>query len=522
MKMTIRLLMAICISTLLFSCGKDSKQGILIPKNVSIAVVVNGASMSEKLPWEEIKKNEMFQKLYTDSTLESYLKSAMENPENTGIDTKNDLIFYMLKDSLGGYIVFKGDLKDESKFKSFNSNFIKGSVSTTGDQNMVENGKSMAVWNKEHFAIVVDAPQLKANRYSEANEGNQTRKYNSIAAEILSLKKSNTLAGDKRFSSLMETKNDVAFWMNMEELNKGSEAMTALAMMNLNKLYEGSVNTATINFDNGVINLDAVSYAGKEMTDIMKKYSGSSFDKEMIRRIPTENIAMFFALNFKPEGLREFVKLTGMEGMINMGSAMAGFTVDDFIKAIKGDILFAMNMNVDANGSPKPDIIFASSINDKPSFDKLINAGKKLGSKELSSMNPDEMPYYSNGKYFAIGNNKTMISQYFSGNPTSDKAFMKEIKDGTVTGYADFQSIMKSLSSKSDSFQNLQMNASLQMWDKLIINGGDIINKGSHQHYEIRLVDKSKNSLKQLNEYIGTMGKIEESRQAYQDSLYAQ
>ncbi len=516
--MTFRLLVAICTLSILFSCGKDSKQGILIPKNASVAVIVNGAAMSDKLPWEEVKKNEMFKKLYADSSLEAYLKTAMENPDNTGIDTKKELIFYMMKDSSGGYIVFKGDLKDLEKFKNFNSSLLKGKMISSGDQNNIENGKVMAVWNKEHFAIIIDAPELNNKSYNDANEVRGKRNLTAASLDILSLKKSNTLAGDKRFQTMMEEKSDVAIWMNMEEINRGSEAMAALSMMNMNKFYEGSVTTARVNFENGKIELDAISYASKEMTDIVKKYGGSSFDKEMIRRIPSENVAMFFAMNFKPEGLKELVKLMGMEGMINMGTAMAGFTIDDFVKAIKGDLLFTMNMNTDSNGRPKPDFIFASSINDKSSFEKLINAGKKMGARS----NDMEMAYFSNGKYFAIGNKKPMIDQYFSGNPTTDKAFMKDIKSGSITAYADFQSLLKSIPMQSDTFERMQMNASLKVWDKMIMNGGDMTNKGTHQHVEVSMMDKNTNSLKQLNEYLSIMSAYEDQKKTYRDSLYAE
>ncbi len=522
MKILIRLLFTFCSLTLLFSCGKDSKQGKMIPKNASLAVIVNGASMSEKLPWEELKKNEMFKKLYADSTMEAYLKVAMENPDNTGIDTKKDLVFYMIKDSMGGYIVFKGVIKDENKFKNFNSSLLKGNVTKTGEFNNLENDKMMAIWNKEDFAIMVDAPQLDKMSYNDQNQIKGKRNFKAVSGDILRMDKGKTLAGDKRFNAMLESKNDVACWMNIEELNRGSGAMGALAMMNLGKMYEGSVATATLNFENGNIGVDVISYAGKELTEIIKKYSGDDFDKEMIRRIPSENMAMFFALNFKPEGLKEIVKLAGLEGMINMGTAMAGFTIDDFIKAIKGDILFAMNMNVDSNGTIKPDFIFASSINDKPSFDKLINAGKKMGSKQMSGINSDEVPYYTNGKYFAIGNKKVMIDQYFSGNPTTDKPFMKDIKSGSVTGYINFQALLKAVPLKTDTFEILQKDASLKMWDKMVMNGGDMIGKGTHQHLDFSMMDKNTNSLKQLNEYIGLMGKYQDQKQVYRDSVYAE
>jgi hypothetical protein len=50
------------------------------------------------------------------------------------------------------------------------------------------------------------------------------------------------------------------------------------------------------------------------------------------------------------------------------------------------------------------------------------------------------------------------------------------------------------------------------MWDNLLSTGGDFKNGGITQHMEINLVDKTTNSLKQLNSYLGVMGSIEKKK----------
>jgi hypothetical protein len=46
------------------------------------------------------------------------------------------------------------------------------------------------------------------------------------------------------------------------------------------------------------------------------------------------------------------------------------------------------------------------------------------------------------------------------------------------------------------------------MWDNILISGGQFKNGSLQQHVEINLMDKNSNSLKQLNSYLGTMGKL--------------
>lgn len=54
--------------------------------------------------------------------------------------------------------------------------------------------------------------------------------------------------------------------------------------------------------------------------------------------------------------------------------------------------------------------------------------------------------------------------------------------------------------------------ASLKMWDNLIATGGKFNDGGISQHVEINLVDKSTNSLKQLNNYLGTISVLDRKK----------
>ena len=140
----------------------------------------------------------------------------------------------------------------------------------------------------------------------------------------------------------MKTSGDLHFWMNTEALYGQMPEMAGLAMLNLEKIYKSSVTAGTVKFEKGQMLVDTKSYAGKEMTELWKKYSGKSVNEAMLKNIPGKDIAVLFAMNFKPEGIREFLKLLGMEGFENMGAGMLGFSVDDFVKANKGDLLFSM------------------------------------------------------------------------------------------------------------------------------------------------------------------------------------
>ncbi len=166
-------------AVLLFSsCSKTNKQGRYIPKNAAMVVLVNGESISSKLPWAEVKQNELFKQLYQDSSLDLFIKTALDNPDNTGIDTKKDFLFFVQKDSIGGYVAMEGTLKDAAKFKQFNSQMAKGSVETEKNGiHFLSSDKITSSWDKEKFVIVIDAPEINdINKFSKSFDTAATSK----------------------------------------------------------------------------------------------------------------------------------------------------------------------------------------------------------------------------------------------------------------------------------------------------------------------------------------------------------
>jgi hypothetical protein len=53
---------------------------------------------------------------------------------------------------------------------------------------------------------------------------------------------------------------------------------------------------------------------------------------------------------------------------------------------------------------------------------------------------------------------------------------------------------------------------SVKMWDNALITGGDYTNGGFNQQFELNLMDKNTNSLKQLFQYTMTMSAMEQKK----------
>ena len=339
--------LTILVALAFSSCSKTAIQGKMIPKEAVMAIVVNMKSVSSKLSWDEIKEAAWFQAALKDSNTTAWQKQLMGNPELSGIDTKSDQVFFLLKNVTDGEVVFVGDIKDRALFETFNKHSDSSSnVTKDGNQNFkVIKNKAVLGWNDNKFVFVggFDIPSQNINASdSMAHPMKQvsTDKLSSICKRIFLLSKDSSLAVDEKFSTLVSEEGDAHLWINIEQLTRNSLSMGMLGMLKLDKLFEGNLITATANFENGKILVKQKTYAGKDLSDILKKYSGGTVDNEIIKHLPSSGLAAVIGLHYKPEAIPEFMKLAGIDGLANIVLAQAGISLDEIIKANKGDVVF--------------------------------------------------------------------------------------------------------------------------------------------------------------------------------------
>ena len=532
------LIMAVCFT----ACKKTNTHGRLIPEDAAFVVQVDGKSLLSKLSWNEIKDNQLFQAMYSDSNLQATVKKLLSDPEKAGIDIHNDLLFFSKKDSTGGYIAIEGSVKDAALLKTFNTEINNnGSANESDGVNYISHAPLCAGWNNEKFVYVIDARGLKGMDELSRRMMNDSidvykhmpRDISATCKAVFTLKESNSLAQDEKFTKLMKQPGDVRLWINSEALSGSAVGMAA--MVNLDKLYKGNITTFAASFDNGKITMNGHSYAGEDLTKLYKKYGGGKVNEDMLKRIPGKEMIAVAALNFKPEGIKEFLKMLGLDGLANVGLTKAlGFGMDDFIKANKGDIAFGISdlqlktdtstKNTDPdNDLPvhsrmKPDFnfIFSASIGDKDAFNKLINAGKKLGGEFVNDKNLP-MAYNSNGNYFVISNTKENADKYLSG-ANAGNDFISKISGQAFGAFVNIQAAMKPFVNEAskDSVDKAMYDATLKMWDNVLWKGGDIEDGAITQNIEINLLDKTTNSLKQLNQYTSELGKLQKEKQKKQ------
>lgn len=550
MKARLYLLMGLAVTVFFAACSKSNKQGRLIPSTAAAVVVADGKSLLSKLSWEEVKQNQFFQAVYQDSGMKETIKKLLDNPEKAGIDINHDLLLFLQKDSLGGFIGIEGTVKDAAALKTFNSEITNGGSETETDGiHFISKSPLCAAWSNEKFLYLVDAPGLNAmdelSRRMMADSIDVSRNIKArdilaSAKQVFALKENNSLAKNEKFTKLMSQSGDFKFWLNSEEFNKSFTSLPMMAMVNLEKLYKGNITTFAASFDNGKITLNGHSYAGEDLTKLYKKYSGGKVSEDMLKRIPGKDMIGMFGFNFKPEGLKEFLQMLGLDGFLNLALARAGFTLDDFVKANKGDIVFGVtdvqfksdstknylvrddSLDMPSIEKPSFNFSFAASIGDKDAFNKLINAGKKIGGI-LPNQSALPIAYNTNGSYFVLSNSKENADKFLTGNG-ENAGVVEKISGEPFGGYLNMQNIFKIIPAKEikDSVGKVMFDESVKMWDFVIWKGGNFEDGGITQKAEITLVDKNTNSLKQLNQYVNKLGQlINEKKKKEQEDIMA-
>jgi hypothetical protein len=258
-------------------------------------------------------------------------------------------------------------------------------------------------------------------------------------------------------------------------------------------------------------------YVGKELTDIVKKNLGNHIDMDMIAKIPSDNVIALLAANFKPSGITEMIKLTGMDGMINSYTQPMGFNLDDFSKATDGNWLVAVtdvSISKDS-GKIHPDFRFllSTGIADKPSMNKLLAAAMKMSGAlgKDSSVN-----FQTNDKLLAISNSSSFANQYLEGKANSKHDFDKEVSGHPVAFYFDVHKLLTQFATVANQKPHRKqlIDESLNLWNNIISTGGEFDDGGFSFHTNINFINKDSNSLKQLSHYVDQLYLIHQSEKA--------
>ena len=528
-------LLTALVTVLLFSCKDKGVSGLAIPKDALLVVHVNTSSLTSKLSWKEIRETDWFREMASKQH-DSLAQQIFADPEKSGVDVKSDFIYFMKKQGRGGYMAVEGKLKDATAFEAMLKQMHHNAATEKDGDLKFMKGEDNAViaWTDKKFYGIIDAPffahmnpMMGGN--GAANASFPVDSLKQFAKDLTALKSDNSLDKDDRFNDLMKESGDVHFWMNSEQYTS-TLGGGMLSMMKINTLFQGNAAAMTLNFDQGKISVKSNQYLGPEMQKIFDKSTSKNVSASLINRIPSQNVVGALAINIDPAGIREFLRAAGLDGMVNGFLGQVNYSLDELINATKGEFLVAVSdlqMKEQAVTLPpgyekymdknqiqnmrttKPDmkLIFATSVNDRASFEKLINISKEKMGPATASVN-----FKLNDQWFVAGNNAEAVDQFLAGG-NHNIPFADKISGHPFGLFVDIQKILQSgrtmLKNAADS---AEYNVNSKMWRDITATGGEYKNASITSSMEVNLVDQSTNSLKQLNQYGNQMSAAKKLR----------
>lgn len=526
MKPMLKNLLTICLVAFILSSCSNKNADLLIPKDAAMVMHINAASLSSKLTWTDIKNSEWFKLMNTKEAKTDFEKKLLDDPAASGIDMNSDMYLFMKPSGRHAYMAFQGKLKDVKAFEDMvkkmnDGNEIKkdGAISYTGE------GLDFMTWTNERFMMVGETNTDR--RFSNSSGGELTKdSMLNFAKATYNLKSSNSIGNNSKFNSVLNEKGDLHIWIDNTLAMRGNEMAKQLSFMKASTVFEGNSTGIIINFENGQIRGVSKAYYNKELSALYDKYLSGNLNTDMLKKIPGDNVDAVIAVNYKPEGIKAFLKLLGFDGLVDGYLTKAGLTLDDLINANKGDFMLAVsdfkmeekagstNSEDNYNNNIRPDakILLATSINNKGAFDKMIDAIKNTISKE-GLENSNALPpfkYEIKDNWFIAGNSQENVSAYGSGN--TDHPFISKISGHPFGAYLNIKKMVSGIDMrnmvKMYGMQSNQVNSLMGMWDDIVMYGGEMKDGAAISHFEINLTDKNTNSLKQLNSFLGTVASL--------------
>lgn len=556
---------------LLSACHSVPKHARYIPKDASVVVGLNTGEISKKVAWSVITGSKLLDDM-KESAPDPKSKAVFDDISNCGIDWMNTLYFYARPDkrfSNSARMNLVAPLDDAKKWEAFiKKTFPTAAINKVKDRNeaLLDN-KVYAAWTGDVVilmnTITQDVPQtepvaavapadIAAEAHAEeavaiadtliaagaapAEAYAMTEKKTDLAATVaememvFTLPKESSILENNRFSKLEKEGHDISLFVSYDALmdNAALKDPTGgmLGMMLNGSLWKNSAMATGVDFENGKIVADMLYYPSDSMRSIAKAAGKDNVDKDMLGRIPGQQLNLAMAYHLSPEAMKMLLDKMGLSGMANMFLMQKSTSVDDILGAFTGDLAFAINdfsmtpetVTPDSMGrelgmtpyestKPKMTMVFAMKLKDKTKFDKLVSLLNSEADLKPSAPNTYTIPLGSNesvtiltGEHYLVASNKIAAAQAFlqrKGNETPELVG-KEIAGHPIGTVVDFKSLMANMKPGNNGKDSIMMNELRGLLASAAMSGGEFKGNANSYHFEIRLVNQSENSLLQL------------------------
>lgn len=494
------------------------KQTKYIPKDASVVLAINPKKLQDKLADSKISLDSIMRSAFSSDTS---MMITSNDIANSGIDFSKDIFLFVNQSGsmMNGSSVTTGVVAVLNKASAF-EDFLKKKMPSL--QIKKENDYSYAALKNGFVAGWNDDIALIDNvtGYSGQN-GAQAAAPDAAHQQLTALfaqKEDASLASVKQFKDANDGKADIFFW------SSSNGALSTIPMVGMSKasdLFKDTYTSGAINFEDGEVDVDLKSFPNATFADTLKKYAGPKVDMDLLNKYPgaVNGYALF---SFDPKLVVAILNFAGVLQTANQFLQNQGYTLDDVVKAFKGDfaIIFsniAMQQK-EVQGykysAPVAHLIVDAAIGDKASYDKIVSQLAKQGlmvqknGQYVPAMldeNPQGYTMYSDNKNIVFSSDSALLKQYVagSGKVSLPDGINSKTKGTAVSFYVDIASILNVV--PKDSSSGEAVNAAKQTFKDVIATSDNYSNGEIKGHAELHTVNEKENSLATLTRYFGSL-----------------
>jgi len=479
-----------------------------IPKGSTVIISANIGDLLEKGGYGDFLKSDMFQELKGMLENETAQK-IMENPAASGIDIYQPVYLYMNFGApaeelgepavTGGMIAAVKDSKALDKALDLATAQTGLPVNKTAEKGYTQlfmQGMPAAVGYSDKVMIAVGT-----------NDPKELPKITQTLASRMSGKGS---LKDKRITSLLRNKHDIAAWMDYEKFMEFVTGMVPegeLDVPELDKFTKDTAYAMTMNFEDGAVSTDFTAYANEDL--FKENLSKGGLDKRLINLIPTDSILVVAqAVNMDP--VRDMVKEHIMPLMeeelgevFEQMEEMIGLTMDELMSIPKGDFLAVWEgldmVEGDFGPQPTPKLILGMTVENRKNLNKLMNNPQLQGMLPLLATVGLQIAQSEQGFFICSKDHATAVNDGKAAKPIKG-AHKDLIAKNDYAGFLRFAPLTKVIQNFAGEEDEAQMAIDeLKRLDEASFSG-DM--KGATQtgNMTLKFKDRKTNGLKQLIE----------------------
>ena len=384
MKKTLHYFLAITTIVLcVTSCSRNaSKLTKYIPKDAAVVAGINAKNITEKLATGNMNLDTLAVLLSKNDGDSTGDMNKWDEIKSSGLDLSAEFYAFgkssnSIMDGRSSTMGIVASLKDVAAFEKYlKTKKPTGEIKNGGDYSYLALGDDFIAGWKNDVAILVNVHGGKAapGVYS-TGEGTLSQQ---LLTKLFAQGESESVESIEAFKNVEKEQGDMFFYTNA---SAGQGSFSALSLIKVGDLVADAYTTGTVNFGNGNVTATFTGYSGKALGDILEKYPSHEIDITSVDRYPLQ-VNGFMAMSFDPKIIGEIVKFAGAEEIASQMLANYNLSLDDILKAFKGDITVAATITNETEptipGQPmaKPPVKYVvnAAIGEKAAYDKVITA----------------------------------------------------------------------------------------------------------------------------------------------------